>query len=175
MNSPAGTENLLKQVTGPVRFNALPVPGRHFNACRLVRNSLFYYDEKAGTWMPLPTQVNTTTNQISGSSDHLMVFDFDIQNWEGATLPTVKGFQVALYTDAATYAYPFQLPPGPGGFQPNLQLSYNSQVVDSATNKTQASWVGMGWSLETGYIERDMHNGLGVGPCAKRPISLTNR
>jgi hypothetical protein len=38
--------------------------------------------------------------------------------------------------------------------KPNLTLSYNSQVVDGAVLTTQASWVGMGWSLETGYIRR---------------------
>lgn len=121
--------------------------------------SLFYYDEKQATWIPLPSTVDLSTGTLTGSSDHLTVFDFDIQNWEGARLPTIQGFQVSLYTGAATYAYPIQVPPGPGGFQPQLQLTYNSQVVDGATNKTQASWVGMGWSLETGYIERDMNNG----------------
>jgi hypothetical protein len=37
--------------------------------------------------------------------------------------------------------------------QPSLALSYNSQVIDEATTETQASWVGMGWSLETDSIE----------------------
>ena len=57
----------------------------------------------------------------------------------------------------ATYSFPIQVPPGPGGLQPSLALSYNSQTVDGAISRTQASWVGMGWSLDTGYIQRSMN------------------
>ena len=64
---------------------------------------------------------------------------------------------MASFTGAASYSFPIQVPQGPGGLQPALALSYNSQVVDSATTKTQASWVGMGWSLDTGYIARNMN------------------
>ena len=51
----------------------------------------------------------------------------------------------------------FWTPPAPGGLQPQLALTYNSQVIDNSTAFVQASWVGMGWSLDTGYIERNMH------------------
>jgi hypothetical protein len=117
---------------------------------------LFYFDEAQQSWIPLPTEVTSDTNQLVGYSDHLSIFDVDIQNWEAARLPSVAAFQVGLFSGAAQYAHPIVGPPGPGGWQPNLVLTYNSQVVDSATNKTQASWVGMGWSLDTGYIERNM-------------------
>jgi hypothetical protein len=36
-------------------------------------------------------------------------------------------------------------------------LSYNSQIVDESSAFSQASWVGMGWSLDTGAITRNMH------------------
>ncbi len=71
----------------------------------------------------------------------------------------MASFQVAQFTGAATYSVPIQVPAGPGGLQPSFSLSYNSQAVDSATNRTQASWAGMGWTLTGGgYIERDMHS-----------------
>ena len=46
--------------------------------------------------------------------------------------------------------------PGTAGLQPVLSLSYNSQVFDEGAAFTQASWVGSGWSLNTGAIVRNM-------------------
>ena len=117
---------------------------------------LFYYNETEQSWLPLPSRVDIEHNLLIAHSDHLTVFDFDIQNWEAARLPSLDSFQVGDFTGAAQYSYAFALPPGPGGWQPQLTLSYNSQVVDAANNRTQADWVGMGWSLETGYVERNM-------------------
>ncbi len=119
--------------------------------------TLFSFDKDVNTWIPLPSMVDTENNLLTGWTDHFSLFDFNIQDWEAARLPSVAGFQVSPFTGAGTYSFPFQVPPGPGGLQPNLSLSYNSQVVDSANSRTQASWVGMGWSLETGYIQRNMN------------------
>jgi RHS repeat-associated protein len=119
--------------------------------------SLFYFDEELQTWIPLQTMVDLEGNRLIAFTDHLTLYDFKAQNWEAARLPTLSNFQVSSFTGAATYSLPIELPPGPGGLQPSLTLSYNSQVVDSASSRSQASWVGMGWSLETGYIQRNMH------------------
>ena len=122
-------------------------------------NSLivFYYDEVSGTWQPLPTQVDIENNLVTAQTDHLSVFDINAQNLEAARLPDMAAFQTSLFTGAATYSYPLWVPPVPGGLQPDLVLTYNSQTVDSATSVTQASWVGMGWDLSTGAIVRDTH------------------
>ena len=109
-----------------------------------------------GIWAPIQSQVDTKGNILNAWVDHFSVFDVNAQNWEAARLPNLQGFQVAAFTGAATYSFPIQVPPGPGGLQPGLSLSYNSLVVDNASGYTQASWVGMGWSLETGYIQRNM-------------------
>lgn len=89
--------------------------------------------------------------------NHVPAFDVNAQDWEAARLPNLAGFQASQFTGAATYSFPIQVPAGAGGLQPSLALSYNSQVVDSASGKTQASWVGMGWSLDTDYIQRSMN------------------
>jgi RHS repeat-associated protein len=121
--------------------------------------TIFYYDVGQATWLPLPTGFDPQAGVLRATSNHLTVFDTDANNWQAARLPGISSFQVAQFTGAATYSYPLWVPPGPGGLQPDLSLSYNSQVVDSAfAQRTQASWVGMGWSLDTGYIERDMHS-----------------
>lgn len=119
--------------------------------------TLYYYDEMLATWRPLQSQIDPENNVLMGWSDHFSDFKVDIQTWQAARTPTMDAFQVSTFTGAATYSYSFWMPPGPGGFQPSLSLSYNSQVVDSASVKTQASWVGMGWSFDTGYIERNMN------------------
>jgi hypothetical protein len=59
---------------------------------------------------------------------------------------------------SASYSFPIWTPPGPGGLQPTLSLSYNSGVVDNTIlSLTQGGWLGFGWSLDSGYILRDMH------------------
>jgi RHS repeat-associated protein len=58
---------------------------------------------------------------------------------------------------AFTYSYPIQVPPVPGGLEPDVSLNYDSQLVDGLTSSTnsQASWIGDGWDYSPGYIERD--------------------
>lgn len=119
--------------------------------------ALFYYDTELGTWVSLPSRVYTETNRLVAQTDHLTDFDIDVNSWQASQLPNLQGFQVSSFTGAASYSYPFWVPPGPGGLQPSLALSYSSQGVDSATARTQASWVGMGWSLDVGAIERNMN------------------
>jgi RHS repeat-associated protein len=118
---------------------------------------LHWYNAETGDWEALATIVDKKTKTLRAFTDHFTVFDINMQHWQASRLPTVDSFQVSSFTGAATYSLPIEVPPGPGGFQPSLALNYNSQIVDQATTMTQASWVGMGWSLETGFIELDTH------------------
>jgi hypothetical protein len=118
---------------------------------------LYWYNPETGDWEGLPSTVDTNTKTVQTWTDHFTVFDLDANQWQATHLPSVDAFQVSSFTGAATYSMSIEVPTGPGGFQPSLTLSYNSQVVDQSTLKTQASWVGMGWSLETGSIELDTH------------------
>jgi RHS repeat-associated protein len=58
--------------------------------------------------------------------------------------------------DAFTWSYPFSAPAVPGGLEPSLALSYNSQSVDGLTSATnnQAPVVGDGWDMSDSFIER---------------------
>lgn len=117
----------------------------------------FYYDEAGRDWYPLPSTVDLEDHCLSALTDHLTVFDYRAGNWQTYSLPAVETFQVADFTGAATYSFPIWTPPGPAGLSPALSLSYNSQVIDEATAFTQAGWAGMGWSLDTGSIQRNLH------------------
>ncbi len=119
---------------------------------------VYWYNPDIGGWEILPTIVDKDSQTLYATTNHFSVFDIDINNWQASHLPTVDAFQVSTFTGAATYSYPIEVPAGPGGLKPDITLSYNSQVVDQSTLNTQASWVGMGWSLESGAIERDIHS-----------------
>lgn len=140
-----------KPVEIRIKYNPKKLNGDEFML------TLFYFDETKQTWIPLPSQIDYEKKELIATTDHFSIFDFDTQNWQSAMLPSLESAQVASFTGAATYSMPIEVPPAPGGLTPRLSLNYNSQVVDDADNLTQASWVGMGWSLETGYIRRDMH------------------
>ncbi|WP_268777986.1 SpvB/TcaC N-terminal domain-containing protein, partial [Sphaerimonospora mesophila] len=65
-------------------------------------------------------------------------------------------WQVGPSGGAFSYSVPIAAPPPPGGQGPQLSLDYSSSSVDSLTSYTnnQAGWVGMGWELGVGFIER---------------------
>ncbi|GAA3900773.1 RHS repeat-associated core domain-containing protein [Streptomyces lannensis] len=55
-----------------------------------------------------------------------------------------------------SWDYGIDTPEVPGGVAPQLSLGYSSQSIDGRTAATnnQANWIGDGWSMEPGYIER---------------------
>ncbi|MFF2747002.1 RHS repeat domain-containing protein [Kitasatospora sp. NPDC058048] len=65
-----------------------------------------------------------------------------------------------------TYSYPIVVPSALGGSAPSLSLGYDSASVDGKTASTnaQASWIGDGWDLSSGFVER------GYRPCDKAGI-----
>jgi RHS repeat-associated protein len=117
--------------------------------------ALYWYNEEIDEWEALPSWVDSETQTLHASTNHFTIFDVNIHNWQASRLPTLDNFQAAGFTGAATFSLPIEVPPGPGGLQPSLNLSYNSQVIDQSLSFSQASWAGMGWSLDTGMIERN--------------------
>lgn len=65
---------------------------------------------------------------------------------------SIESFQPDLFTGRATTSIPIAVPPGRKGIQPSLSLAYSS----SGRN----SWLGVGWSLDAGYIERSTKRGV---------------
>ncbi|MGH9023057.1 MAG: SpvB/TcaC N-terminal domain-containing protein, partial [Acidimicrobiia bacterium] len=60
--------------------------------------------------------------------------------------------RVSLFSGAASYAYPFELPPGTGGLTPALALVYSSSAGHGES--------GYGWGLNLGAIERSNQQGV---------------
>ncbi|GKQ37326.1 ricin-type beta-trefoil lectin domain protein [Streptomyces sp. A012304] len=65
-------------------------------------------------------------------------------------------WQMAGNSGSFSWQYPLRVPPAVAGPSPQLQLSYNSGSVDGRTSSTsgQTGWVGEGFDLSQGYIER---------------------
>lgn len=62
-----------------------------------------------------------------------------------------ESVQSDLFTGSFSYSIPIAVPPGRSGMQPNIDLMYRSS--------NSHSWLGIGWNLEVGRIERSTKNG----------------
>ncbi|MCT9075019.1 polymorphic toxin-type HINT domain-containing protein [Streptomyces fulvoviolaceus] len=77
-------------------------------------------------------------------------------DYKATSLAPSSQWGVDTSSGAFTWNYPVTTPPVPGGLQPTVGLSYNSQSIDgqTATTNNQGSWTGQGFSYDPGYIER---------------------
>jgi hypothetical protein len=134
----------------------------HYDETKIVQGdeaslTIYYYDPDMQDWYPMETEVDQDRNTLTAYSNHLTVFDYKANNWQSQSLPTVDAFKTSDFTGSASYAINLWTPPAPGGLQPTVTLSYNSQIIDEATAFSQASWAGMGWDLDTGSVTKNMH------------------
>ncbi|MEV4314996.1 RHS repeat-associated core domain-containing protein [Actinocrispum sp. NPDC049592] len=72
------------------------------------------------------------------------------------SLSPSASWAVSPHTGDFTWSYPLRVPPAAGGLTPSLALSYRSSAVDGRTTVTnnQPSWIGDGWALSSGFVER---------------------
>ncbi|WP_157856480.1 MULTISPECIES: ricin-type beta-trefoil lectin domain protein [Streptomyces] len=77
-------------------------------------------------------------------------------NYAATSLTPSGTWSVAGNSGSFTWQYPMRVPPSIAGPSPQLSLSYSSGSVDGRTASTnsQTSWVGEGFDLSQGYIER---------------------
>ena len=121
--------------------------------------SLFWFDESqpdGGLWLPIPTSVDTTNRRLTALVSHFSTFaaaeDFRPSD---QFIPSLKDWQVGLFRGNVNFDYDIEVPEGPDGIKPQVKLSYDSAQTDGPNGmkqKQQSSWVGKGWSLDTGYI-----------------------
>jgi RHS repeat-associated protein len=94
-----------------------------------------------------PAVVLAAATSTSGSSG----------NYSATPLSEAGNWAQGGSSGAFLYSYPIQVPPVPGGLEPDVSLNYDSQMVDGLTSSTndQASSIGDGWDYSPGYVERD--------------------
>jgi RHS repeat-associated protein len=89
-------------------------------------------------------------------------------DWAATSLSPAAQWSHGGHTGDFSWSYPLPAPELPGGLAPELAISYSSGSVDGRTLSTnnQTSWIGEGFDLASGYIERryipclhDMENG----------------
>ncbi|WP_093862902.1 polymorphic toxin-type HINT domain-containing protein [Streptomyces sp. TLI_053] len=87
--------------------------------------------------------------------------------YSATSLNPSQGWAAGGSSGSFTYNYPVQMPPSLGGGVPQIGLSYDSASVDGKTSATnsQASWIGEGWDLGSGFVERSYQ------PCSKAGIT----
>ncbi len=64
----------------------------------------------------------------------------------------VQSFQADLFTGRGQTGVPIFVPPGRKNVQPSLNLSYSSSGGNG--------WLGVGWALDMGFIQRDVKKGV---------------
>ncbi|KUJ39891.1 hypothetical protein ACZ90_69055, partial [Streptomyces albus subsp. albus] len=77
-------------------------------------------------------------------------------DFKATSLSPSATWNTNLNTGDFTWSYPMALPEVPGGLKPSVGLDYSSASVDGRTGGTnnQSSWVGDGFEMWPGYIER---------------------
>jgi RHS repeat-associated protein len=77
-------------------------------------------------------------------------------DYRATSLAPGGSWQTNLSSGGFSWQYGLRVPPTPGGLEPELALTYSSQAVDGrvVAQNNQPSWIGEGWDLWPGYIER---------------------
>ncbi|MCW3819712.1 CHAP domain-containing protein [Micromonospora sp. DR5-3] len=136
---------LVNQTTGKV------IPTRNDPAAGVLRADLVLPPPAAAdravprAEQPQSSELFALTAAASGSAG----------SFKPTSLAPSATWEVGLQSGDFNWSYPITVPPMPGT-APQLSLTYNSGSVDGRTVSTnnQASWVGEGFSLDVGYIER---------------------
>ncbi len=141
-----------KPVTIQVEYDPADLVGMNEATVDLV-----YWNEEQQSWIPLYGTVDLANHLITAETTHFtdvaIAAEQDIQSY----LPTLQEFQTDLFSGQATANYPLTVPPGRGGLTPKLNLNYSSAVASAFDSNSQASYVGVGWDLNTGYVVRNVN------------------
>ncbi|WP_170232087.1 RHS repeat-associated core domain-containing protein [Saccharothrix saharensis] len=107
------------------------------------------------SWGSTPTG-ESTSRALRGNQSASTAAPDGGGSFKATPLSPTASWDVARQTGDFSWSYPLRVPPSPGGFEPSLGLSYRSSLVDGRTSATnnQSSWVGEGWELGAGYVER---------------------
>ncbi|MEV7417545.1 RHS repeat-associated core domain-containing protein [Streptomyces sp. NPDC089919] len=77
-------------------------------------------------------------------------------DYKATSLQASGSWSAGSSSGGFNWTYPLAFPAVPAGAAPKLSLGYSSQSVDGRTSASnnQPGWVGDGWSMEPGFIER---------------------
>jgi RHS repeat-associated protein/uncharacterized repeat protein (TIGR01451 family) len=112
-------------------------------------------DDASGTWVRMPlTAINREANTITAEITHFSTWGASLSSFQGANVLLFDSASPDLFTGNSRFSIPIWTPPGRNGMAPSLALSYSSGAVNGILSDVQASWVGMGWNVDTVEIAR---------------------
>jgi RHS repeat-associated protein len=106
-------------------------------------------DVQAGTvTAAVPAGVTTVAMAAGPSGDN--------GSYKATSLSAASTWQVSRQSGDFSWSYAVPVPPATGGPVPELSLSYSAGSVDGMTSmtNTQGSWIGDGWEMWPGFVER---------------------
>lgn len=77
-------------------------------------------------------------------------------DWAATGLKASSTWEAGGPSGVLSWSYPLEMPPVAGDLLPQLSIDYSSNTVDGRTTSTnnQTSWIGEGFDLSPGFIER---------------------
>ncbi len=97
---------------------------------------------------------------LPASTEHVYVVaaapNGEAGSYTATKLASSSKWSVGLQSGDFNWSYPIPKVAAISGKAPDLDLSYSSQSVDgmTASENAQPSWTGLGWNLDTPYLER---------------------
>ncbi len=126
------------------------------------------YDEEYKIWVKVPiVESDPENNSVTVQAAHFSTWGAGLGSslpQNGANVLLFDQPYTSLFTGSARYSIPVWAPPGRGGMQPDISLSYSSGTVDGVLGDVQAPWVGVGWNIDDVEIVRKIttdENGYG--------------
>ncbi len=112
-------------------------------------------DDAPGTWVRIPlTAIDREANTIVAEITHFSTWGAGLGTFQGANPLLFDSAYPDLFTGSSRFSIPIWTPPGRNGMAPSISLSYSSGAVNGVLSDIQASWVGMGWNIDTVEIAR---------------------
>ncbi|MEV7601815.1 RHS repeat-associated core domain-containing protein [Kitasatospora sp. NPDC089797] len=144
------------------------------DGCRTRTPVAAHYDEQAGrlvadvdlpatgqSTQPQAKAAGVTRSAAPAAAPRLLLAldgapDSGTGTYSATPLAPSQAWAAGSSSGSFTYSYPLVVPPTLGGSAPSLALGYDSASVDGKTASTnaQASWIGDGWDLSAGFVER---------------------
>lgn len=158
---PAGHPNLpppafSHPTTITVTYDITDVQGLVEETLRLVT-----WDEDQGDWVPIAAALDTSARQLTAELPHFSEYAVEGDEEPAFFQPRVDASQVNLGAGTASFSYELDVPAGAGGMKLPLTLSYNSSIPNGmfhgpyGDDNSDTGWVGVGWTLEIGTIEKE--------------------